>query len=223
MKKNLTIALLLTLCTLPATAQDWSVGVGTGAFVFGDFVERRIRSVAGGTATPPTIQTLSAGTRAGLAVDIERSFSERWAIQLNGTFTRAPLAIKSEDDVGDFELEAGDMDVAILSAPIIFRINRGGTFRFYLMGGPAYGIYKPRGRQNVTGSLTVFEETRNEWGAMAGAGVAWVISGRFSVEGEISDTVTSSPFHREDFPDVPGFSIPKPHNIHTIVGIRYRF
>jgi hypothetical protein len=53
--------------------------------------------------------------------------------------------------------------------------------------------------------------------------VAWWVSDRFAVEGNISDIVTSSPFDREDFPDVPGFDIPRPHNVHTTVGVRWRF
>ena len=224
MKKILTAAALLVSLAIPLHAQNWSIGAGTGAFVFGDFVERTVRPVAGGEAAGPTTQTLSAGTRPGLSVDIERSFSDRWAVRLEGTFTRAPLAIKElGDGDADFELEAGDIDIATFSLPIVFRINRGGALRFHLFGGPAYAIYRPIGRENAEQSITVFEGTRARWGAAAGAGIGWQWSERFAIEGAISDVVTSSPFQREDFPDVPGFHIPRPHNVHTTVGIRYRF
>lgn len=224
MKKKLTIALALTLCSLSAAAQDWSVGVGSGAFIFGDFVERRMRPVAGDTVSDPRIQTLSAGTRPGLAVSIEHGFAPRWAVRLEGTFTRAPLALKSkEGDNDEFELDAGDLDVMTLKLPIVFRINTGGAFRFHIMGGPAFASYRPEGRENAAGTVTVFDGTRNRWGATAGFGVTWHISDRFAVEGQISDTVTSSPFDRDDYPDVPGIDIPKPHNVHTVLGARYRF
>ncbi|HEX2120733.1 MAG TPA: outer membrane beta-barrel protein [Thermoanaerobaculia bacterium] len=225
MKKSLTILAFLTALALPLTAQDWSIGVGTGAFVFGDFVERRVRPVAGGETDGPTIQTLSAGTRPGLLVDIERVLSDRWAIRFEGAFTRAPLAVKEEGDGSDedFELDAGDLDVATFMLPIVFRINTGGTFRFHIMGGPAYAIYRPVGRENTDATITVFEDTRSEWGAAAAVGAAWHVSNRFAVEAAIADIVTSSPFDRDDFPDVPGIDIPKPHNIHTTFGIRYRF
>jgi hypothetical protein len=58
---------------------------------------------------------------------------------------------------------------------------------------------------------------------MAGAGLAWWTSDRFAIEANISDIVTSSPFSRDDFPDVPGFHIPRPHNVHTTVGGRWKW
>jgi len=220
MKKKLTIAALLLSAT-PLLAQNWSIGAGSGAFVFGDFVERKMRGP--GSPDHPsqvTTLTLTVASRAGLAVDIERSFSERWAVRLEGAFTRAPLSI--EDSNGDaFTVRAGDLDVTTFMVPIVFRINTGGALRFHLLGGPAYAIYRPGGAQNS--DITVFEGTRNEWGAAGGAGAAWRLSNRFAIEGEITDIVTSSPFHRDDFSDTTGLSIPKPHNVHTKLGVRYRF
>jgi opacity protein-like surface antigen len=224
MQKILTIAAVLLLSAFPLRGQNWSIGAGTGAFVFGDFVERRIRPVAGGESEGPTIQTLSAGTRPGLAVDLERSFSDRWAVRLEGTFTRAPLSVTEESsETEDFEFDAGELDVMTFMLPIIFRINPRGALRFHVMGGPAYAIYRADGRENVEGTIAVFEGTRANWGAAAGLGAAWYLSDRFAIEGAITDIVTASPFERSDFPDVPGFSIPKPHNVHTTLGIRYRF
>ena len=43
------------------------------------------------------------------------------------------------------------------------------------------------------------------------------------IEGAIADIVTTSPFDEGDTENLPGFDIPKPHNVHTTVGIRYRF
>jgi hypothetical protein len=220
MKKKLTMAALLLSAT-PLFAQNWSIGVGSGAFVFGDFVERKMRGP--GSPDQPsqiTTLTLTAASRAGFAVDIQRSFSERWAVRLEGAFTRAPLSI--EDSNGDaFTVRAGDLDVATFMLPIVFRINTGGALRFHLLGGPAYAVYRPDGAQNS--DLTVFEGTRSEWGAAGGAGAAWQLSNRLAIEGEITDIVTSSPFHRDDFSDTSGLSIPKPHNVHTKLGVRYRF
>ncbi len=222
MKKKLTIAAVL-LAALPLSAQNWSVGAGSGAFVFGDFVERTMRGpVSPDRPSSTTRLTLTAAVRAGLAVDIQHDFADRWGIRLEGAFTRAPLSI--EDSTGDeFTIRAGELDVTTFMLPIIFRINRGGALRFHLLGGPAYAIYEPHGPENADASITVFEGSRSEWGAAAGAGAAWQLSDRFAIEGEITDIVTASPFHREDFPSTPSLKIPKPHNVHTKVGVRYRF
>jgi hypothetical protein len=84
MKKLLPLAAALLAFTLPAAAQNWSVGVHTGPFIFGDFLERRIRvGTPEGGADPVTL-TLSAATRAGAMVDIEREFADRWACAWKG-------------------------------------------------------------------------------------------------------------------------------------------
>ncbi|MBV8516790.1 MAG: outer membrane beta-barrel protein [Acidobacteria bacterium] len=222
MKKTLLLSALLAAFTFPAAAQDWSLGIHTGPFVFGDFVERRIRLVGGDQSTPATKVTLSAKTRAGLSVDLQHAFADRWAVRAEGTFTHAPLAIKQSDSDG-IALDAGNLDVTTISVPLVFRINPHGTFRFHLMGGPAYAMYHANGRTNAAGNVSVFEGTRSNWGLMFGGGVSWNFSDHFALEGNLSDVATASPFHREDFPDVPGFSIPRPHNVHTTVGLRWAF
>ena len=78
MKKNLTMAAVALAMALPATAQNWNVGVHSGPFVFGDLVERRTRP-ATGTPTGIVTLTLSAATRAGLSVDVEHELAPRWA------------------------------------------------------------------------------------------------------------------------------------------------
>lgn len=225
MKKILTIALLMLACTLPATAQNWSIGVRSGAFVFGNFIERRVQPAVdawdvGAQAEANTL-ALTAETAPGLAVDLERRLADRWAVRVEGTFTRAPLAVRDEsDEEGD--IRSGDLDVATFSLPLIFRINTGGAFRFHIYGGPAFAIYRfePPDRPNA---INFPETTRSEWGVEAGAGVTWHVSERFGVEGAISDVATTSPFDREDLAPVPGIKIPRPHNVHTTVGVRYRF
>lgn len=222
MKKLLPALLFSALPALSLAAQEWSVGVRTGAFVFGDFVERRLRAGTGNNPSEIHVVVLSAATRPGLAVDIERELADRWAIRAQGTFTRAPLTVEGEDgDEDGFEIDAGDLDVATFSLPLVFRINTGGTFRFHLLGGPAYAAYRMEGPQNAT--INIVGGTRSAWGIVGGAGVAWMLSDRFALEGNISDIVTSSPFDRDDFPDVPGIDILRPHNVHTTVGIRWSF
>lgn len=221
MKKKLTITLMLLVCTLPATAQNWSIGVRTGAFVFGDFVERHVKPVASDPAVEPVTLTLSAATRAGLAVDLERRLADRWALRLEGTFTHSPLTLEDSSEEGT-NIRSGELDVTTFTVPLVFRINPNGSFRFILFGGPALAVYKFEPPPRTSG-IPVAETTRNEFGAMAGGGVTWQIAERFGIEGTISDIVTTSPFDRGDLPSGPGFDVPKPHNVHTTVGIRYRF
>lgn len=220
MKKNLTIAVALLAITLPLSAQKWSVGVHSGAFVFGDFVERKLIIITVLPAEPTTL-TLSAETSAGLAVDIQRDFSERWGVRLEGTFTDAHLQLKEEGDEA-FTFDAGKLDVVTLMLPLVFRINPKGAFRFHIMGGPAYAMYEFDPPAH-SGSIPVASRTKNEWGAAFGGGVGWWISDRFAVEGTITDIVTTSPFDRDEFEDVPGYTIPKPHNVHTTLGVRWKF
>jgi opacity protein-like surface antigen len=222
MKKLLPALLLLLLTTTSAAAQKWSLGVRTGAFVFGDFVERTMRA---GNTTPGETQTviLSAGTEPGLAVDLERAFNDRWAIRAAGSFTRAPLALKGESEEDTFELDAGDLDVTTFSVPLVFRINRNGNLRFHILAGPAYAAYHARTGENVLNEVPVFAGTRGEWGLTAGAGLTWRWTDRLGLEAGIADTVTGSPFKRTDFPDVPGIDLKRPHNVHTTVGIRWAF
>jgi hypothetical protein len=218
MMKNLAVFALLLALTVPLAAQDWSVGVASGPFVFGDFLERRVRIGTGqGPFSNATI-VLSAATRAGLAIDIERRLNDRWAVRLEGTFTNAPLRL--EQSGGGSDLDSGDLDVATFMLPVVFRINRNGAIRFHVMAGPALAFY--RGNSPNPGDNAVFEETQSEWGAAFGGGVGWWMSDRFAIEGNITDIITTSPFNREDFSTSP-VTIPNPHNVHTTVGLRWRF
>jgi hypothetical protein len=220
MKKILAILAFLLVSTLPLPAQDWSLGVRTGPFIFGDFYERRLRPITSEGPDEPITLTLSAATRAGLAVDLERSFSERWAARLEGTFTHSKLAIKQTTGDNGVEFDAGDMDVTTFAVPIVFRINPKGTFRFHGMGGPAYASYKTRGFNPGTGTVT---DTSHEWGITYGAGVGWWFNDRFALEGTLTDIVTTSPFSELEDADLPGLKVKRPHNVHTTVGLRWRF
>lgn len=221
MQKKLTMAAVALAIALPATAQNWSLGVHSGPFVFGDLVERRTRP-ATGTPTGTVTLTLSAATRAGLSVDVEHELAPRWALRAEGTFTHAPLAVEEEGDDDGTSFDAGEADIATFALPLVFRINPGGTFRFHIMGGPAYALYRISGTRNLSG-INVDDITRAQWGILGGAGVQWWTSDRFAVEGNISDTVTASPFRRDDFPEGPGWNLPRTHNVHTMAGVRWRF
>ena len=73
MRNSLHFLAALLLATPAAQAQNWSLGVGTGPFVFGTFVEKT--SVVGtelGSTT--TTSRLSAATRPGIEADLERDF-----------------------------------------------------------------------------------------------------------------------------------------------------
>jgi hypothetical protein len=219
MKTNLACAAFLTLFALPLAGQEWSVGVGTGPFVFGDFVERRLRPVNSEGSEEPMELALSAGTRAGLSVDVQHAFADRWAVRLEGTFTRAPLAIK--DDRNELEFDAGEIDVATLMLPIVFRINPRSALRFHVMGGPAYAMYETSAPAS-SGSISLSNRTSNEWGIAFGGGAAWWLSDRFAIEGNLSDTITTSPFSEMDDDETPGITVKKPHNVHTTIGVRWR-
>jgi opacity protein-like surface antigen len=222
MMKNLAVFALLLALAVPLAAQDWSVGVSSGPFVFGDFLERRVRIVTG--EPPPVFVTnvLSAGTRAGLAVDIERRLTDRWSIRLEGTFVNAPLTLEREDDPGaGNELDGADLDVTTFMLPVIFHINRNGAFRFHVMAGPALALYRGNAPEGAA-SEPLFEEMQTEFGGAFGGGVAWWMSDRFAIEGNLTDIITTSPFDREDFSTAP-VKTPNPHNVHTTVGLRWRF
>lgn len=221
MKKKLTIAAALFALALPLSAQDWSVGVHSGPFVFGDFVERKVRPSVGEVPGKPVTMTLSAATRAGLAVDVQRDFGKRWGVRLEATFTRAPLQLEEEGEEA-LTFDAGELDVTTVILPIVFRINPNGSFRFHVMAGPAYAMYRFE-QEAHSGPIPTIGRTESAWGAAAGGGVGWWVSERFAVEGTLADIVTTSPFERSDFPDVPGYTIPKPHNVHTTVGVRWKF
>jgi opacity protein-like surface antigen len=221
--KRLTLLLaLVTLSASEVSAQNWSVSGGTGPFVFGDFANRTLRLATDDGTAEHTI-TLTAATRPGLVVGLERELGERWAIRAQGTFTRAPLEVEVEDDDG-VELESGDMDIATLALPVVFRINPRGTFRFIVFAGPAHAAYRLDEDASSAEGVPLFAGTRSTWGLIAGGGVAWHLSDRVAVEAMIDDTVTSSPFRRSDLSsNASGLEIPRTHNVHTSVGLRYRF
>ena len=222
MKNSAVFALALAL-TPPLAAQNWSVGVGSGPFVFGDFLERSVR-IGNGEGDPAAVTlVLSASTRAGLAVDLERSFSDRWAVRLEGTFTNAPLRLEQEGVGGDgSDLDGGDLDVATFMLPVVFRINPRGALRFHVHAGPALAFYRGNA-PDIAGAEPVFEGTQEQWGIAYGGGAAWWLSERLAIEGNLTDIVTSSPFDREDFANATRVDIPRPHNVHTTVGVRWLF
>jgi hypothetical protein len=223
MKKSLPLLSLCLLLATPLAAQNWSLGVSTGPFVFGKFVERTTRT---GTETTVIVTTtqLTAAPRPGLSVDIGNDFADRWGFRAEATFTESKLRIKNKTGSG-VNLDAGKIDVTTFALPLVFHINPRGTFRFHIFGGPAYANYRiRRGNTSPTSSIQEFAGTRGKSGVVYGGGVDWWMSGRFAVAGNLEDITTGSPFERSDYPaGATGINIKRPHNVHTTVGVRYRF
>lgn len=221
MKKTLRLFPLLALVATGLQAQQWSIGGGVGAFTFGNFSERteRIGHEDGSAST--TIK-LSAKTRPGVTVDLARDFSDSFGFRIQGTWVDAPIAVKNGGGDG-VELEGNKVDVTTLSLPFVWTINPRGSFRFHVLAGPAYAMYHLKRSASSIDDQALFSGTRNRFGVIGGAGVDWWWSSRFAVEGEISDVVTSSPIERADYQGLRGVDIPRPHNVHTTVGLRYRF
>ena len=221
MRNFLPILPALLLIATATEAQNWSAGIGTGPFVFGRFVEKT-NTIGTEEGTTTTTTRLSAATRPGLAADVERDFGRWLGVRVGAAWTYAPLRIKGSGGSG-VTIDAGHIGVTTIVVPLVINLNRG-SFRFHLLGGPAYALYHGNGRGSGGTGFPLFSGTRGRAGAMAGGGAAWWWSSRFGVEGEISDTVTSSPFRLQDVATSgKGVSILRPQNVHTTVGIRFRF
>jgi hypothetical protein len=221
MRNSLPFLAALLLFTTTAHAQNWSLGVGTGPFVFGDFVKRS-STVGTETGSTTTTSRLSAATRPGIEADLERDFGRWLGIRAGVAWTYAPLRIKGSGS-GGVTFDGGHVGVTTIVLPLVVNLNRG-SFRFHLMGGPAYALYHGNARGGGGTGFPIFAGTRGRAGWTAGGGAAWWWSNRFGVEGEISDTVTASPFRVEDIATTgKGIEIPRAENVHTTVGIRYRF
>jgi len=215
---------LVMLSALPSGlfAESWSLGAGTGPFIFGHFAERTT-PIATETGSATITSHLSAATRAGATVDLEREVNDRWALRLEGDWTRAPMRVKSGGGQG-VTFDAGTVNLTTLVAPVVLRINPHGALRFHLMAGPAYAFYTVHNRGGGGQTFSLFNGTRGRWGGAAGGGVEWWWSRRFAVEWEAQDIVTGSPFRPDDIaPSPKGVHIPRPQNGHTTIGIRYRF
>lgn len=164
--KRSALALAFAFLAAPLAAQSWSAGVATGPFIFGDFMTRESRVLTPNRTVglAETIEsTLSADVRAGALVYVERHFSEQLSVQLEATFTRAPLSIENADDEEGVDLDVGDMDASSFALPLVWRFNRGGRFRPFIGLGPAYVLYNVE--HNVaSGRVPIYEGTRGEWG-----------------------------------------------------------
>src|SRR5216683_911369 len=165
MRKSLLFAALALAC-VRAHGEGWSIGAGTGPFIFGGFAERSITIMnEGGTGT--TRSRLSAATRPGAVVDLERDLGDRFAFGIQGTWTEAPLRIKSATGNQGVTLDAGHVRVTTFVAPVVLRINPRGTFRFHLLAGPAYALYNVRRRAAGGVTAPLFDGTRGRWGGAA--------------------------------------------------------
>ena len=218
-----TLLALAVLAAASAHAQSWSIGGGVGPFVFGRFVERSF-TLNNGTSSATTTTRLSAETRAGVEANIEAALNRRFAVRLEGTWVRSPLRIKSKSGDQGTSFDAGRMNLTTLVLPLVFRINPNGSFRFDVMGGPAYALYNIHRQTSSGASLPFFEGTRGRPGGAGAVGVEWWWRQSFAVEWQAEEIVTSSPFRATDFGTAAqGIHIPKPRNGHTTIGIRYRF
>ena len=204
----------------PAHAQNWSIGAGVGPFIFGTLVRETLRPVGSGGGEPTDVK-LTAKARPGVAVDIERDVSDRFAVRLDAAFTQSKLQVKSAS-AGGVSLDVGTLDVTTFTVPLVIRFNPRGTFRFHIMGGPAYAMYNLKRDVTPAGVPDSFSGTRSNWGGAAGGGVGWWFSDHFALEGQITDIVTASPFKRSEF-TAQNVKIPKSQNVHTTAGIRVRF
>ena len=99
-----------------------------------------------------------------------------------------------------------------------------GALRFHIMGGPAYAMYHVNRNTGAPSNIGLFQGTRNRTGWAAGGGVSWWLGDRLAIEGNVTDVVTKSPVERSDLPPTAtGFELPKTRNVHTTLGVRYRF
>jgi hypothetical protein len=220
-----TILSALLLCSsiaAPIAADDWSVAIGTGPFLFGKFAQKS--QIAGTPESTTNITTsLSAATRAGGLAEIRYGFSDRFAIALESSFSKAPLSERTGSGHSGVDLETAKISVTTLALPIVFRINPRGAFRFHLMGGPAFANYNLRRTPGAPPNF-LFEGSRGRYGFTGGAGLGWWFGEHIGIEGQIADIITSSPIAREEFSVATrGVSIPRLQNVHTTIALRYRF
>jgi hypothetical protein len=223
MQKTFLALAVAAVSSTTVHGEAWSLGATTGPFIFGHFVERT-QTVNTETGSATTKSRLSAATRAGAALDLERDLNDWLAIRLEGTWTRAPLRIKSKSGNQGVTIDAGHLNLTTFVFPLVVHFNRRAALRFHVMGGPAYALYDVRRRTGGGTTLPLFEGTRARWGGAGAVGAGWWWNSRFGVEWQAQEIVTASPFRVSDVAASPrGIHIPKPRNGHTTIGIRYRF
>src|ERR1043165_1761284 len=162
MRNSLPFLAALLLVIPAAHAQNWSVGIGTGPFVFGRFVERT-STVGTEQGTTTITSRLSAATRPGVDADIERDFGRWLGIRVGAAWTYAPLRIKSGSGSTGATIDAGHIGVTTFVVPLVLNLNRG-AFRFHVMGGPAYALYHGNARAGGRGRGVVVEQTLRRGG-----------------------------------------------------------
>lgn len=216
----------MILVPVLASGGEWSVGASAGPFFFGRFAESQV-TIVNGESTVRISRSLTAKTRAGLLLDVERIFNDRVSIRFDAGINEAPLSISIDDDDTPDDgtsLEVGEMRVTTFSVPLVFRFNSAGTFRPYILAGVAYAFYDFQPAES-TRSLPLFEGTRGRLGATAGAGLDWWLSHSLAIFAQTSDIYTKAPLSADDFkgPRPRSYSIENPHNVHTTLGLRYSF
>lgn len=228
MKASLFAFLLTLVVSADAWASDWTIGAATGPFVFGHFAERSV-TIGSGETRRRIRYALSAETRPGVKLGLQRDFNDRVSMRLEGSFVNAPLAIKTGSDSDRPASETGSLQIARMrvtsvALPLVVRINRRGALRPFLGGGPTFVMYETE-RRSQSALLPLFAGKRSQAGLDLIVGIEWSISRSFSLEGDLRDSITRSPFRKEDLQTSPALSrgLPSVHNLHSTIGLRYRF
>src|SRR2546428_10550288 len=118
MRSTLFIFALIVAASTTARAENWSIGGGTGPFIFGHFVERTA-TIKNETGSATTTSRLSAETRAGIAADVERDLTKRLAIRFEATWVRSPLRIKSRSGDQGATIDAGHLKLTTFVVPLV--------------------------------------------------------------------------------------------------------
>jgi hypothetical protein len=220
---------LLLLSASAVSAEEWAFGASTGAWTFGDLAE--VHSTIGNPISGETAEfrtSLSAETRPGAGFYLERWFNRRFSLRLDSTFTSSPLAVKtgssdSSPSNDALKTDVGDLAVATFALPAVYRFNASARLRPLVFAGPAYVIYDIE-RNEASPRAPIFEGSRKEFGFVAGAGIEWWWSRRLAATASISDLVTRTPLRDSDFAGPSDhIEFDDIHNIHTRVGLSYRF
>src|SRR5438876_6236467 len=152
MRKILPLALLLLLPAPASHADGWSLGVGTGPFVFGTFVERTTR-VGNDAGSGTTTSKLSAATRPGGSADVEHDINDWLGVRLDAAWTSAPMKVKSSNSQG-VSFDAGRANITTFALPLVINLNRHGAFRVHLVAGPSYAFYNMKARTGGGATLS---------------------------------------------------------------------
>jgi len=145
--KKVLLPFVFATVALPSAAQSWSVGAGTGPFIFGRFVYRNL-SLGNELGSAKNTITVSAAPRPGLSADLERDLNGWLALRLDGTFTHSKLRVRGRGESNGVNLDAGAIDVTTFALPLVLHFSRRGALRFSVFGGPARALGRRGGSEH---------------------------------------------------------------------------